>query len=61
MHGGKSTGPRTKEGIEKIRKAHLKHGLYTKEAIAQRKEFVALLRGWRNTFEEIDEKGKKFL
>ena len=31
-HGGYSTGPRTKEGIQRIRKAHLKHGEATKEA-----------------------------
>ena len=59
LHGGKSTGPKTPEGIERIRQAHLKHGLYTKEAIAQRKEFNALLRKWRNTLKEIDDEGKK--
>ena len=30
-HGGKSTGPRTREGIEAIAKRHTKHGRYTKE------------------------------
>lgn len=61
MHGGKSTGPKTPEGIERIRQAHLKHGRYTKEAIASRKEFNTLLRKWRNTLKEIDEKGKKIV
>jgi hypothetical protein len=35
-HGGMSTGPRTKEGIQRIREAHLKHGNDTKEARAER-------------------------
>lgn len=34
MHGGPSTGPKTPEGIEAIRRAHLKHGRRTKAAIA---------------------------
>ena len=59
MHGGKSTGPKTLEGIERIRQAHLKHGLYTKESIATRKEFNALVKQMRNTLKEIDEKGEK--
>lgn len=31
MHGGKSTGPRTPEGLERSRKARWKHGLYSAE------------------------------
>jgi len=59
MHGGKSTGPKTPEGIERIRQAHIKHGRYTKEAIAQRREFNALMRTWRNTLKEINGKSGK--
>ncbi len=59
LHGGKSTGPKTPEGIERIRQAHLKHGEYTKEAIASRKEFNALLRQLKGTMNEIDDKCKK--
>jgi len=29
MHGGKSTGPRTSEGLERSKKANLKHGYYS--------------------------------
>lgn len=29
MHGGKSTGPRTREGRDRIRSANLKHGRYS--------------------------------
>lgn len=35
-HGGYSTGPRTKEGKERIRAAHLKHGQETQGARAER-------------------------
>lgn len=54
LHGGKSTGPRTEEGIEKIRKAHLIHGKYTREAIAGRKEFNTLLRTLKGTIKEVN-------
>lgn len=36
-HGGASTGPRTKKGIEAIRKANTIFGGFTKEAMAERK------------------------
>ena len=32
MHGGKSTGPRTPEGLERSRRARWKHGRYSEEA-----------------------------
>ena len=32
FHGGKSTGPKTQAGKDKIRTAHLKHGEATKES-----------------------------
>jgi hypothetical protein len=44
IHGGTSTGPRTAAGIERIRAAHLKHGMRTAEAIRQKKEAAALRR-----------------
>jgi hypothetical protein len=40
MHGGKSTGPRTPEGLEFMRRAKTKHGLYSKEI----REFFQLIR-----------------
>lgn len=43
-HAGASTGPRTKEGIEAIRKANTKNGGYTKEATAERKRKFADLK-----------------
>src|SRR5262245_9673548 len=32
MHGGKSTGPRTPEGLKRSRRARWKHGRYSREA-----------------------------
>ncbi len=40
IHGGLSTGPRTKIGKEKARQAVLKHGYFTKAAIAERKRIL---------------------
>jgi hypothetical protein len=48
MHGGKSTGPRTIEGLERSRKANWKHGLYSAEWIAMRKYIRWLLRESRS-------------
>ncbi|HBK07669.1 MAG TPA: hypothetical protein DDZ81_17755 [Acetobacteraceae bacterium] len=31
MHGGKSTGPKTAEGLERIRRARTRHGCYSEE------------------------------
>jgi hypothetical protein len=44
LHGGKSTGPRTPEGLERSRKANWKHGHYSREAIVQRREARATMR-----------------
>ncbi len=38
LHGGKSTGPRTAEGLARSRKAHYKHGRYSVESKARWKE-----------------------
>lgn len=39
LHGGKSTGPKTKEGLLRMKQSKIKHGYYTKERINDRKEF----------------------
>ena len=54
MHGGKSTGPRTPEGLERSRKANWKHGLYSAESIAERKFIRQLLRNSRETLEQVE-------
>jgi rRNA maturation protein Nop10 len=40
MHGGCSTGPRTAEGLERMRRANTKHGAYSRE----RRELMRLIR-----------------
>ena len=47
LHGGLSTGPKTAEGIERIRRAKTKHGLYSAAAMAERKRFRDLFKGCR--------------
>src|SRR5262245_7768056 len=44
MHGGPSTGPKTAEGIERIRKARTKHGRYSQASIATRREAREIIR-----------------
>jgi polyribonucleotide nucleotidyltransferase len=55
MHGGKSTGPRTPEGIEKIRASRFKHGEYTKQAQEEKQQIRSLIKSLGKTIEEIDE------
>lgn len=55
MHGGKSTGPRTPEGLERSRKANFKHGLYSAESIAERRYISQLLRDSRETLGQVEE------
>jgi hypothetical protein len=47
IHGGLSTGPKTAEGIERIRRAVTKHGLYSKAAQDERRRSRAILRALR--------------
>ena len=48
LHGGLSTGPKTAEGIERIRRGRLKHGWYSKEAMTERAQHRALLGSLRD-------------
>jgi hypothetical protein len=43
VHGGKSTGPRTPEGLERSRRANWKHGYYSREAKAERSRVRAAI------------------
>jgi hypothetical protein len=47
LHGGRSTGPRTAEGLERSRRARWKHGHYSAEAKATRQEARARVRALR--------------
>jgi hypothetical protein len=46
-HGGASTGPRTAEGLARLRAARTKHGRYAAEAVAFRRWVAGLLRALR--------------
>ena len=39
LHGGLSTGPKTPEGIERIRQSRTKHGELSKASREKRREF----------------------
>jgi hypothetical protein len=54
MHGGKSTGPRTPEGLAKSRKANWKHGFYSKKAIEERRLMRQFMEGCKEFLEEIN-------
>ena len=54
MHGGKSTGPRTPEGLERSRKANFKHGYYSAELLAERKFIGQLFHESRETLEQVE-------
>src|SRR5262249_18813349 len=43
LHGGKSTGPRTPEGLERSRRANWKHGHFSREAKAERSRVRAAM------------------
>jgi hypothetical protein len=43
LHGGKSTGPRTPEGLERGKRANWKHGYYSREAKAERSRVPAAI------------------
>jgi hypothetical protein len=43
FHGGKSTGPRTPEGLERSRRARWKHGHFSREAKAERSRVRAAI------------------
>src|SRR5262249_36605506 len=43
VQGGKSSGPRTREGLERSRRANWKHGYYSREAKAERSRVRAAM------------------
>ena len=72
LHGGASTGPRTKDGLARLTAAKTTHGKYTKEKRAEARRFAeqgrqmrAELKDLENWFVEhghLDRNwGKKFL
>lgn len=53
LHGGKSTGPRTPEGLERLRKARTKHGRYSAAAKAESQSVRGLLAEARSLLKDI--------
>jgi len=43
LHGGKSTGAKTEKGIQAIRNANIKHGLYSKKYLVEKARISNLL------------------
>jgi hypothetical protein len=48
MWSGKSTGPRTPEGLERSRRANWKHGYYSREAKVERSRLRAAILALRD-------------
>jgi hypothetical protein len=53
LHGGKSTGPRTAEGLERCRMANWKHGRYSREVYAERRGMRDLLKDCGKLMSEL--------
>jgi hypothetical protein len=53
LHGGKSTGPRTAEGLERMRRAKTKHGAYSAETLQLMRAFRVLQRAARRTLQTV--------
>lgn len=44
LHGGKSTGPRSKQGRRRCGKSNFRHGAYTKKALNEHRETMSLIK-----------------
>ena len=55
LHGGLSTGPKTAQGIERIRRAVTKHGRYTQAAKQERQGLRSLEMDARALLSQIDQ------
>jgi hypothetical protein len=53
FHGGKSTGPRTPEGLARSRRANWKHGHFSREAKAERQRLRAAILTLRDLCDSI--------
>jgi hypothetical protein len=53
MHDGKSTGPRTAEGLERMRRANTKHGTYSAETLQLMWVIRDLRRSVRQTLDKM--------
>jgi len=54
LHGGASTGPRTKDGLVRLVASKTTHGLYTKEKRAAARRFAEQGRQMRGELKELE-------
>ena len=54
LHGGASTGPRTREGLERSRTARLVHGRYSRAARLERVTYRRLSREFASLLRDLD-------
>ena len=54
LHGGASTGPRTKDGLARLTEAQTKHGKFTKEKRAAARRFAEQGRQMRGELKELE-------
>jgi hypothetical protein len=54
LHGGASTGPRTKHGLTRLTEARTKHGKFTKEKRAEARRFAEQGRQMRGELKELE-------
>ena len=56
LHGGKSTGARTPEGLQRISEANLKHGRYTKDKLERKRQAAEAGRKFRAKLKIIEQR-----
>ena len=54
VHGGASTGPRTKDGLKRLTEVRTTHGKFTKEKRAEARRFAEQGRQMRGELKELE-------
>ena len=54
LHGGRSTGPKTQRGVQRISEANLKHGRQTKDKLAAQRHAAKVGRRVRGKLKRIE-------
>ena len=54
LHGGRSTGPKTQRGLQRISEANLKHGRQTKDKLAAQRHAAEVGRRVRGELKRIE-------
>jgi hypothetical protein len=56
LHGGRSTGPKTQRGLQRISEANLKHGRQTKDKLAAQRHAAKVGRQVRGELKRIEQR-----